>query len=353
MQTQAQGTKDPYKLFPIKKGSLWGYMDGTGKTVIKPQFESAQPFFEGMAVVFKAYNQDTFIPYYIDRTGKTIWYPKLNPLIPEKIKALMEIQYKLGSPSEGLATAYELGSMGYKLGYIDSTGKYVIKPRFHDAGNFSEGLAAVCTQGGCGYIDRNGNLVVKPRFEKARPFSQGLAAVKIGGKYGYIDMNGVTVINPDFDDAGSFYHERAPVKVDGKWGYIDKTGTLTTDTKYHRARPFSEGLAAVGMQNPGSKPDQPLPLVVAKKFRGKWGYLDVTGKELIRMQFDDVSPFSEGLAAVKVGDEWGYIDSKGTIVITPQFNYASEFSGGLALVQFGDKMAYIDKAGKFIWGPAE
>ena len=81
MQTKAQGTKDPNRLFPIRHGSVWGYMDGTGKTMIKPQFKSAQPFFEGMAMVFKAYNPDVFIPYYIDRTGKTIW-KKEHPIEP-------------------------------------------------------------------------------------------------------------------------------------------------------------------------------------------------------------------------------------------------------------------------------
>ena len=36
-------------------------------------------------------------------------------------------------------------------------------------------------------------------------------------------------------------------------------------------------------------------------------------------QFDEAKTFSEGLAAVKVGEKWGYIDKAGQVVIAAQF----------------------------------
>lgn len=47
-----------------------------------------------------------------------------------------------------------------KYGYIDSTGKFVIEPRFNWAGEFSEGLARVGIGGKGGVIDRTGKVVV-------------------------------------------------------------------------------------------------------------------------------------------------------------------------------------------------
>src|SRR5215467_13059918 len=70
---------------------------------------------------------------------------------------------------------------------------------------------------------------------------------------------------------------------------------------------------------------------------GKFGYIDKTGRVTIPPQFDSASRFSEGLAAVGVGDDtikrkWGYIDQTGRFAIKPRFSKADDFSNGLALV---------------------
>jgi hypothetical protein len=46
-----------------------------------------------------------------------------------------------------------------RWGFVDQTGKLVIPPRFLNAGNFSEELAAVEVCSGWGYIDRSGKFV--------------------------------------------------------------------------------------------------------------------------------------------------------------------------------------------------
>src|SRR5271170_5871761 len=45
-----------------------------------------------------------------------------------------------------------------KWGYVDSTGKVVITPRFDATSSFSERLAAVQVNGKWGYIDTSGNV---------------------------------------------------------------------------------------------------------------------------------------------------------------------------------------------------
>jgi hypothetical protein len=63
--------------------------------------------------------------------------------------------------------------------------------------------------------------------------------------------------------------------------------------------------------------------------------------------------FSEGLAIVEADGYCGFIDKSGKVVIKPQFTWASQFSGGLANVMVGDKMGYIDKSGKYVWEPTK
>lgn len=57
-------------------------------------------------------------------------------------------------------------------------------------------------------------------------------------------------------------------------------------------------------------------------------------------KYDELYPFSEGLAAVKKDGKFGYIDTKGNLVIPCQFGYASDFIEGTAVVAKDDGMPY-------------
>ena len=53
---------------------------------------------------------------------------------------------------------------------------------------------------------------------------------------------------------------------------------------------------------------------------------------MIKPQFDEVGSFSEGLAAVRIGENWGFINKAGEVVIKLQFDKATDFHNGLAVV---------------------
>lgn len=73
----------------------------------------------------------------------------------------------------------------------------------------------------------------------------------------------------------------------------------------------------------------------------KWGYINKEGQFVIKPRFQKASDFSEGLAAVQVGDKWGYIDKQGRFVISPQFDFTWKFSDGLAWVVVHNKHSWI------------
>lgn len=60
---------------------------------------------------------------------------------------------------------------------------------------------------------------------------------------------------------------------------------------------------------------------------------EVSYTEAIKPQYDDAKGFSEGLAAVKLGDKWGYIDETGQVVIDFLYDDAHAFSEDKAIVE--------------------
>src|ERR1700730_258741 len=73
------------------------------------------------------------------------------------------------------------------------------------------------------------------------------------------------------------------------------------------------------------------PLQPAQK-GGKWGYANPQGTFLIAPQFDCTKPFSEGIAVVGIKKRFGYIDSNGRFVIPPNYIAAGTFKEGFAWV---------------------
>jgi hypothetical protein len=92
----------------------------------------------------------------------------------------------------------------------------------------------------------------------------------------------------------------------------------------------------------------------------KYGYIDEAGRIVVYVKYDEVSQFSEGLAAVRIKDEWGYIDRSGRVAIGFRFDIAESFHDGLARtcaskVNTGNvsapsqlKCGFIDKTGRIV-----
>ncbi len=185
-----------------------------------------------------------------------------------------------------------------------------------------------------------------------------LKATYVKGKWGYADQSGRIVIAPRFDAARPFSNGLAQVGLldeelpeihsgpNIKWGYIDESGRVLVELRYAALRSFSQGLAAAAiLDQDAERPFDSRPGL-------KWGYLNQDGKVAIPMQFAAAGDFSEGLAQVDVSGKrsglcrsdrkYGYIDRSGALTIQPQFASASSFKGGRAQVSIG-KIQYLGR----------
>lgn len=304
-------------LYRAPDGAKWGYIHSDGTWAIKPIYDDAAQFSEGLAVV----------------------------------------------------------EIGGKWGYINQRGQMVIQPQYTDAYSFRDGLARVATKegasdtnlsGGTGYgwIDKTGKFVISRTWDQADSFYEGLAVVVKGSSFGYINEKGTIVIPLKFQNAGSFSEGLAYAMSGGKWGYIDKKGSWVISPMY--------GL------NPGILVEtwrSSFYLLGVSQFHNGYAvvwdseknalnsgvchFIDKTGKTVFGRTFESAGEFHEGLAEVMVNDLWGFIDTKGRMIIQPQFYGGMDltwkypgFSDDLAAVtneQGG--VGYIDRTGKWVIKP--
>jgi len=262
-----------WKVYLAKgKERSWGFVDEQGETVVPARFRDIEGFADGLA---RARENDNV--GYVNTKGEWVMPPRFRWL-------------DLGKLRGGLAWA----KSGAEYGYVDRTGEWVIPPRFKEAGDFSEGLAAVKTAEGLyGFIDAQGKFVISPAYETARGFSEGLAYVRVPGKKEicFIDREGRVALEIPFAGAGDFHEGLAAVTNDSyivsnrSWGFIDRTGGLVIEPRFISSDlpgpKFSQGVAVVGVK------------------RNQVGCIDKSGKWVVPPVFQRIEEFVDGFAPAR------------------------------------------------------
>jgi len=317
-----QGSSLPeVKLIPYKAGAKWGYIDFKGAIIINPQFNYAEPFYEGLAEFTSPEGKVGFVneegqyiinPIYVHASR---FSEGLAPVVgeneaPKYIDAKGEVKFSVANAEyasifhEGLAAV----RINDKWGYIDKTGQIKINPQFDDAGPFKDGLARFTKKVNeneylQGYINQKGDIIIQPIFKDANEFFDGLARVSDGKNYGFISKEGKYIINPQFAYASDFHNGRAAFKQGNSWGYIDKNGKYIVNPMF---------------SNAGQAYNSTLFLV--QNTDGKYGYVDDEGRYVINAQFEQATPFLGTYAFFYSGEKWGIVDAKGKYAVNPQFD---------------------------------
>nr|WP_288690200.1 WG repeat-containing protein [uncultured Anaerotignum sp.] len=160
-----------------------------------------------------------------------------------------------------------------------------------------------------------------------------------------LDMEGNTQFTysyDDYHDVGSFSEglARAMNYEEGKCGYVNTKGEEVIPFSFYTAAPFSEGLAAVGVDLPKEEGRQSAET--------RYGYIDKTGGWVIEPKYRNAYAFQDGLAKVADTDRnIGYIDKTGKEVIPLRYNKITDFWNGKAFAQEkSGEVFLIDRTGK-------
>ena len=121
-----------------------------------------------------------------------------------------------------------------------------------------------------------------------------------------------------------------------KAGYMNRDGEIVVEPIYDAAHPFSDGLAAV-------------------KVGEKWGAINNHGELVIEpfsgmyLAFaEDRSQFSLAKGGV---ERRGIVDRTGKIIVPAIYKHVSWYSSGLALIHHGDQYGFIDRHGNMVIPP--
>ncbi len=399
------------------KGGIWGFVDTAGTLVYDTVFDHVGYFYRGLARV----SRDSAWGI-VDATGDTVV-----PFDYAVIRPYSEGRYLCNRGGTTVDTFDVYGqpfttALGGAWEYLDSTGAIVGAGGYEDARGFAMGCACVKKHGRWGVIDIAGEQVADFRYDAIWSFRRtGLATVLEDSAYGVIDTAGKLILDTKYDgihlgwfdgrairiedssgygiasNAGEIllpcryrdifgadssdlyqfedtsglwgfgslangvlckpiYHrqvrlvgpERIAVYEDGKYALVDCEAEPVTEPLFDVVRDFSEGLAAVRMGD-------------------SWGYIDTRGRLRIPCRYDEAKAFSAGLAAVRIHEDstgahphdarWGYVDTEGDVVIAPQFYRASAFQGDCAQIETKVKgewyHGYVDRDGEWLVEPMD
>ncbi len=120
----------------------------------------------------------------------------------------------------------------------------------------------------------------------------------------------------------------------GKWGFIRPDGSEAIPPIFDHASPFSDGLAMV-------------------RIGQQWGFVDSTGKQVIPFVYAQAYPFRHGVTSVRRSGEteWILINTRGERMGNRSFSSPLHFSDGLAAFREDAKTGYVDPEGKVVIEP--
>lgn len=342
-------------LAPVKLDGKWGFIDKAGQVVIPFQYSDVSTFREGYAFTCKA-GEDC---KYIDKSGKVA------------INTAYTGGYRF---YDGIAVVSQKGLWGA----IDKTGREVIPIKYETVNNYSEGVFGVKLNGLMGFVDNKGNSITPVKYKKITPFMNGAAwaflkddrfadmflitregeKIAVHGQPGNFAPIGIAVVGYDpkdpyflvtksgriikgqdgnnFEWVGPYTDGMIPVRDKTSAYFIDLNGNVLSKKKYSSVNAYYDGVAWVS------------DLTDASAYGGEPFYGIDKNEKAITDKYGRFDHFSEGLAAVKKDDKWGFINTKGKMVIKAKYDEVENFTNGFAEVKINEKWGYINTSGKEI-----
>lgn len=264
---------------------------------------------------------------------------------------------KIGKFNDGIAPVVLKGL----LGFIDSTGKYSIIPKFpvkelnddDDLQSFKGNYCVVPDDDGFKIINKKGEQVNRKRYDEITQVSNERFVVYLDSsiglidhkeqvliptgiyyswylsegdkvtfivlndswdfnEFGLFDFNGIGQLSCDYAEIGSFYGKDLIMITTAQpaflRGFINKKGRVVIPAQFTYALDFKNGYAAVANKN------------------YKYGLIDTNGILVFPHKYDNMASYSEGLIGVSLNEKFGFVDINRNLIIPYKYDECQFFS---------------------------
>ncbi len=222
------------------------------------------------------------------------------------------------------------------VGFIDTTGKIVIKPVYANCSDFINDLALVMdTSGKRGAINRNGEIIIPFAAQEIEWCTNGLYLISRYADISLVDGNGRTIV--PFGKYTACERYWAPL-----YGYSlleeggDDGGSGRRGFAWYTLPLYRLAL------------DQFITVQSGTGRTAKWAVITRDGKEIIPPKFDAIGPFTKGLAPFLLNKKCGVMDTTGALLIGPEYDNLAVTSDGLVIAIKDKKSGVISLKNKII-----
>ena len=324
----------------VSENNLYGAIDRRGNTVVPMSYDSVHIAGDNLFIVF--------------RDGKCNYLSRLGEAIDSSgfiACGQMESKFAICSKSNG-------------TGVVRNDGHVVHGFNANNIKRLSETRFAIMGESGYAIADTSGRMLTKFAFEDVGVFSQGLAAASIEGRFGYVDPRGKTRIPfifqvmEGFPDFAKFNEGLAVISLTGTMGIADTTGNVLIGDSFDQVRLLGGGLAVVYENGKGSllQVNNETFLTAAEfdstgfisygslpvKINGSWGAIDLQGKTLVAVQYNDIIPAPKGFHAIQSDTGYGVLDATGSEVVNAIYDRASIYQERFIKLEFAGKTEWFD-----------
>lgn len=199
----------------------YGYIDTRGKMVIKPSYDCAYDFSDGLAIVGLADEQGRMAYQAINPQGEVVFHISLQN---NRIN---------GEFSEERLLCKDL-NQNY-CSYLDKSGKTVLylPDNILESTNFTHEAAIILSAGGIGVINKSGKILIPANYENGRVVAPGRIALKSRNKWALFDFEGKPLSEFIYDRIYDFYPGgNTVIYMDSLYLLINDKGQAVNDKKY-------------------------------------------------------------------------------------------------------------------------
>ena len=259
----------------------------------------------------------------------------------ENGKIVIDCIYSIAEPFDVSGVAVVYNSAG-EAALIDADGENLTGwQRAPQSVEYENSVAAFRYLDRTIYFDANGSRIGEYPGAVGFPRDDRVC-VRTGegerARYGYVDIEGNSVIAPVYLEAGQFADGKALVR-----DLKNNCHLIGRDGKEVAALPSGTDPAVLKIYENGA--------IILRNQSGQYALYSVKEKRfLASYSYQEIKPFTDSRAMMRVGTNWGLLNPSGEEVLKPTYPYMSYLGSGLYAVRGVDTgAAVIDENGKVVY----